>query len=193
MELVTMAAAESSPAVGATTYLDIHVVNVGPDSLQAGVAVVGVDELIHERVAEPGDGDEPSVLVLPEPGGLDQHLGALLEQELLVAGSGHVLAQRVRDVGVDVVLGGPGGVVGGGLLAVDGPPGEQRTLLAHLPGPLPGLVQHAVAEAQEVQGDPRLVVDQEGKHVDLGVPEVVPVVAAGRDRLGRDALLMGPR
>ena len=54
------------------------------------------------------------------------------EQQLRVAGHPDVLVQRVGDVGVDVVLRGAGGVVGGRLMAVDRAPREQGSGAADL-------------------------------------------------------------
>jgi hypothetical protein len=86
----------------------------------------------------------------------------------------------------------PGLEVGRGLLAVDGPPREQRPPLAQFTGPLPGPIEHAVPEAQQVPGDPRLGVRQQRQDIDLGVPEVVALIARSGLALGRDADPFGP-
>ena len=64
--------------------------------------------------------------VLPEACRLDHHLGALVDEEVDVAGGVEVALQRVRHGGVDVVLGGARRVVRRRLLAVDGAPRVQR-------------------------------------------------------------------
>src|SRR5699024_12387822 len=76
------------------------------------------------------------------------------------------------DVRIDVVLRSAGGVVGRGLVAVDGAPGEQRAPLVQLARPLPCLGQQVGAEAQRVPRPARLRERQERDHVDLGVTEV---------------------
>jgi len=68
----------------------------------------------------------PETEIGPHAGGFDDQFGSLAAHELPVCGHGTVVAYRIRDVGVDVVLGGTSGVVGGGLFAVDGSPREQR-------------------------------------------------------------------
>lgn len=67
----------------------------------------------------------PEAEVGVEPGGLDEDGEAVTHEQFLVAGGADVLHERVRDVGVDVHLGGTGGVVRRGLLTVDGAPGEE--------------------------------------------------------------------
>ena len=95
-----------------------------------------------------------------------------------------VAAHGVGDVGVEVVLGGAGLEVPGRLLAVDGPPGEDGTRVAEGGGALTGLVEHRVAEPEQVAGDPRLGVGEERQHVHLAVPEVVAVVPPAAEPLG---------
>ncbi len=72
----------------------------------------------------------------PEPRRLHEQLGALVGEEVDVAGGLQVPAQREHDGRVDVVLRGARGVVGRCFLAVDRPPREQRPDLAHLGRPL---------------------------------------------------------
>ena len=161
---------------------------------------VGVDVVVDDGRVLVGPGDavdveagRVGVVVEAEVGeqsrDLDQHLGALVAEELDVAGGRDVAVDGVRDVGVDVVLGGAGRVVRRRLLAVDRAPGEQRAALRHLRRPLASLRQRAVSEPQQVAGGVGVVVGEHRDHVHLGVPEVVPVVAAGRHRLGGDAAL----
>ena len=123
----------------------------------------------------------------PEAGGLDQHLRTLVEHQGLVVGDLDIFAQGVEDIGVDVILGRPRGVVGRGLLAVDGAPGEQRPHLVDHLRALPGLVQHTVAKTQQVAGHARSGVGQKRQDIDLGVPEVVPLVGLAGQSLGGDA------
>ncbi len=61
-----------------------------------------------------------------------------------------------------------------------------------MPGPRPGLVQITVSKLQEIPGNAWGGVNQEGQHVDLGVPEVVALVALARKTLGRNARALGP-
>jgi hypothetical protein len=60
--------------------------------------------------------------VLPQPGGLDEDLGALADEEVDIAARVEVALQREGDGGVDVVLRSPRRVVRGCLLAIDGAP-----------------------------------------------------------------------
>jgi hypothetical protein len=71
-----------------------------------------------------GRAEEPEVD--PQPGGLDEDLRPDLGEQDAVAAHVDVALDRVRDVGVDVVLRRAGRVVGRRLLAVDRPPREQR-------------------------------------------------------------------
>ena len=112
-------------------------------------------------------------------------------EEVVVAGGADVLAQRVGDVGVDVVLRGAGRVVGRRLLAVDGAPREERAALGQLVGAAPRGVEQRVAEPQRVPRRPRDRVGEERHHVDLGVPEVVAAVAGAGHALRRRC--PGPR
>ena len=128
----------------------------------------------------------------PQPGRLDQDLGALVGEEVDVAGGVQVPLEGVDHRGVDVVLGGAGGVVRRGLLAVDGPPRVERPELAQLGGPLAGRVEHLPPEAEQLAGGVGVGEGQERQDVDLGVPEVVAVVATAGHALGGDPLLVGP-
>ncbi len=101
-------------------------------------------------------------------------------------------AQGVGDVGVDVVLRGAGGVVGRGLLAVDRAPREERARLRQLARATAGRVEHAGSgTAARSRAIRRRGVGEERQDVDLGVPEVVALVAGAGDALGRDAGLLG--
>src|SRR6516165_481202 len=71
--------------------------------------------------------------VQPKPRRFHEHLGTAVPQELLVAGRLHVLAQRIHDVGVDVVLRGPGGVVCRSFFPADGAPREHGSSMAQFP------------------------------------------------------------
>ena len=87
-----------------------------------------------------------------QPGQLDEDLGALAVEELGVARGGHVAVDRVGDIGVDVVLRGARRVVRRGLFAVDRPPREQRSALAHLDRPLARQWKGAVTEVEQLAG-----------------------------------------
>ena len=130
--------------------------------------------------------------VLPQTRRLDEDLGAVGVHELLVAGGQRVAPHGVADVSVDVVLRGAGLVVGTRLLAVDRPPREQCAALAEDLGPFAGVVEHRVPEPQQVPGRAGQCVGQERQDVDLGVPEVVALVAAAGQALGGDAGALGP-
>ena len=129
----------------------------------------------------------------PQAGGFDQDLRALVRHEVDVAGCFEVAPHREHDCGVDVVLRRAGRVVGGGLLAVDRAPREQRADLAHLSGALAGGGEHLPSEADHLSRRLGHRVREERHHVDLGVPEVVAVVAASGDALRGDALLLRAR
>ena len=95
-----------------------------------------------------------------------------------VAGRVDVLAQRIGDVGVDVVLRGTGRVVGRRLLAVDRAPREQGAVLLKLLGPPLAAAASSSGTARRC-GPVRRGVREERQDVDLGVPEVVaPVTGA---------------
>ncbi|OPZ76846.1 MAG: hypothetical protein BWY79_01428 [Actinobacteria bacterium ADurb.Bin444] len=96
--------------------------------------------------------------------------------------------QRIGDVGVDVVLGRAGCVVRRGLVPVDGTPGEQGSPLVDFARPLPGFVQHTITMAQEILGQSGSRVDQEGKSVNLGIPEVVTFITPTGQALGRNTI-----
>ena len=104
-----------------------------------------------------------------------------------------VLVQRVRDVRVDVVLRGARRVPRRRLAAVDRAPRVQRAAMAHLGRPLARRAQHPAAELQHLPRPLRARVDEERDDVDLRVPEVVALVAAAGDALGRDAVALGAR
>ena len=89
----------------------------------------------------------------------------------------------------------PAGVPRGGLLAGDRPPRVQRADVADLPRPFACRVEQAAAEAQHLLGAARVRMDEEGDDVDLGVPEVVALVAAPGHALGgyAEALAAGRR
>ena len=129
--------------------------------------------------------------VLPEAGRLHEQLGRFAGEEVDVAAGVEVALHGEGDRRVDVVLRGAGGVVRRRLLAVDRAPREQRADLVQLGRPLAGGRQLAPAEAQHLARQLRVRVGEEGHDVDLGVPEVVALVAAAGDRLGGDALLLG--
>ena len=161
---------------------------------QVRVGVVVDDGRVLVR---PGDGvdDELAVAALgeeaepePEPGRLDEHLGAAVEHQRVVAGDRAVLAQGVGDVGVDVVLGGAGDVARGCLLPGDRAPREQRAAVVELARPFAGGVEHADAKREHVARMLRARVREERCDVDLGVPEVVSLVAVAGHTLGRDAV-----
>ncbi|MDF2574998.1 MAG: hypothetical protein K0S05_1910, partial [Agromyces sp.] len=163
---------------------------------------VRVEVVVHDRRVLVGPGHavdveyvvgvrSPEAEVLPHPRGLDEDVDRTSREEVLVAGGRDVLAQRIRDVGVDVVLRGAGGVVRRRLLSVDRAPGEQGAVLVELHGPGAGGVEHPLPEAQRVAGDDRRRVGEEREHVDLAVPEVVAAVAGARDTLRRHPAAIG--
>ena len=84
-----------------------------------------------------------------------------------------------------MVLGRSCGIVCRGLVAIDGSPGEEGPPLIYLSRALPGLVEITVPELQEVPGNARRGVDQEGHHVNLGIPKVMTFVALPGEPLGR--------
>mgnify|MGYP000895072032 CR=1 FL=1 len=65
--------------------------------------------------------------------------------------------------------------------------------LVDLPGSLPGLVEHVVPVSQETLGDVRRRIGEKRHDIDLGVPEVVAVVATAGQALGRDAVTFHSR
>ena len=112
-------------------------------------------------------------------------------QEILIARGIHVFPERIHNVSVDVVLSRTRCVVRRCLISADGPPGKKRPFLIHLPGPLPGLVEKAESELEQVFGDTRRGIDPEGEYVDLGIPEVVSLIALPGEPLGRDPSVLG--
>ena len=147
-----------------------------------------VTPLMHEALAAlTGEAAE----IEPEAGGLDEHLGAVAVQEVAVAGGVDVFAQRVHDVGVDVILRGAGGVVGRCLVAVDGAPGEAGAGMAELARPGPGLGQLVVAVLEDAPRHARVGVDEERQDVDLGIPEIVALIGLAGEAAGTDAVALG--
>ena len=126
----------------------------------------------------------------PQPGGLDQQLGAEVAVELLVQGGVVVPDDGVGDVGVDVEGRRPRRPVARRLLAVDRAPREGRSAHAQLRGPRPGHLQGRVPPAQRVPGRARRGVGEHRQDVGLGVPERVAVVAGAGEALGRDRLAL---
>lgn len=84
-------------------------------SHQVGVRVVVYHGVVFIRPGDGVDAEFPrfcvrvEAQVQPEPRRFHEHLGTAVPQELLVAGRLHVFAQRMHDVGVNVVLRGSGG------------------------------------------------------------------------------------
>ena len=175
----------AQPADGGGGEIEVqpgHQVGVGVVVDHGGVFVgpghaVDVESLVGAVEAE----------VLPQPGGLDEDFRADLAEQASAALHVGVAHDRVRDIGVDVILGGALLEIGRSLLAVDGPPREQRPSLAHLGRPLPRAAEHAVPEPQQVPGDPGLGVGQERQDVDLGIPEVVALIGLPGQPLRRDS------
>ena len=143
--------------------------------------LVGACDLVDAEGAIAGRDVVPQVR--PQAGGLEHDLGATLEQERPVAGRRDVLPDRVGDVGVDVVLGRAGGEVRRRLLPSDGAPRIQRAALAHLCRTLASPVQDPASVAEQGAGNRGLRVGEERQGEDLGVPEVVTVVALARQAL----------
>ena len=165
---------------------------------QVRVQVVVDDGVVLVRPGHPVDPELAVVAaeeaeVDPQARGLDQDLRADLLEEFPVTGDVHILAKRVHDVRVDVVLRRPRRVIRGGLVAVDGAPGEERAALVDLPRACARLGQEGMPLTKQVLRDPRLGVREERQHVDLGVPEIVPLVTGPRQALGRHAHALGAR
>ena len=164
---------------------------------------VRVEVVVDDRRVLVGTGDAVDVEllravgaveaeVLPQPGRLDEDLGALAGEELDVAAGVEVALEGERDRRVDVVLRRAGGVVGRRLLAVDRAPRVQRAALAQLGRPLRGPCRSVrQRNRSSFRADLGVGVGEERDDVDLGVPEVVALVAAAGDPLGGDALLLG--
>ena len=163
---------------------------------------VGEEVVVHHRGVFVGAGHAvdvkrrvrvvaPETQVGPHPRGLHEDVDAVAHQEGGVAAGVDVLHQGVGDVGVDVDLRRTGGVVGRGLLAVDRAPREERSALGHLAGAGLGCGQHPSTELQGVPSAGRRGVGQERGHIDLGVPEVVTLVARTRHTLRGHPLLVG--
>ena len=114
------------------------------------VEVVVHDRRVLIRARNPEDvelgrgsllGFIPKPQIRPQAGRFNQDLKALNDQKVRVPCHPHVLVNRVRDVGVDVVLRGPRRIVGGRFFAADGAPRKQRPLLAHGGSALAGRIQ----------------------------------------------------
>ncbi|OQA43410.1 MAG: hypothetical protein BWY50_00953 [Spirochaetes bacterium ADurb.Bin315] len=120
-----------------------------------------------------------------EAGRFDQELQTAFIQDGVILCDVEVLVERIGDVRVDVVLGGSGGEVGGGLRSVDRPPREQGPFLGKLPCPLFRIRQHADPIEQQVAGFFRIGVGEERKSVDLRVPEGVTLIPDAGEALGR--------
>ena len=133
----------------------------------------------------------PEAEIGPEAGRLHQDLGALVSQEVDVACRLEIPDEGEHHGGVDVVLRRAGRVVGRCLLAVDRAPRVERAALVEHLRPAAGGVEHPPPEAHHLPCGLGIGVGEERDDVDLGVPEVVTVVAAGGHRLGRHPLLMG--
>ena len=167
-----------------------HVDDVGRESQREPRHHVGVDVVVDHRRVLVGAGDAVDVEarrvgavveaeVGEQPRHLDEHLGTLAAEELGVAGGRDVAVDGVGDVGVDVVLGGARRVVRRRLLAVDRAPRVQRPALRHLRSP--GGVRRAACGGgswSRSRAAAGLLYGEQRDHVDLGVPEVVAVVAA---------------
>ena len=81
----------------------------------------------------------------------------------------------------------PAGIVGRRLLAADRAPREQRAALAHLGRAGARLVEDPAPVAQQGARDRGLGVGEERQREDLGVPEVVALVALARQALRGEA------
>ena len=132
----------------------------------------------------------PEAEVGPEPRGLDQEVHALAIHEFLVSAGSDVLAEGVGNVSVDVILRGPGRVIGRCLFTVDRAPREERAALGKFLRAAAGRTEHVVTETQFAARHLRRCVGQEREHEDLGVPEVVPAVARARHTLRGDTGLL---
>ena len=111
-----------------------------------GRVLVGAGDPMDVERLRPVASVEPEVG--PQPGGLDEDLGAFVGEEVDVAGGLQVSAQGEHHRRVDVVLRGAGGVVGRRLLAVDRPPRVERADLAHLRRP--GTRRRACAQRNRI-------------------------------------------
>ena len=167
-----------------------HQVRVGV-VVDDGRVLVGPGHAVDAEAPAAALGEEPEPH--PEARGLDQHLGALVEQEPEVARDAVVLVHRVGDVGVDVVLRGAGRVPRRGLLAVDRAPRIERARVADLLGAAARRAEHPDAEVERLPGPLGVRVDEERQDVDLGVPEVVALVAVAGHALGRHAEALAAR
>ena len=167
-----------------------HQVRVGV-VVDDGRVLVGPGHAVDAEAPVAALGEEPEAH--PEARRLDEHLGALVEQEPEVAGDAVVLVHRVGDVGVDVVLRGAGRVPRRGLLAVDRPPRVERARVADLLRAAARGAEHPDAEVERLPGPLGVRVDEERQDVDLGVPEVVALVAVAGDALGRHAEALAAR
>ena len=156
-----------------------------------GRVLVGTGDAMDVESFRPIGLCPPETQVRPHPRRLHQHSGTVTVQEVGVPCDVAVLGKGMRDVGIDVVLGGTCSVVGRSLLTVDGAPREKRPLLAEHLSTLLRLRQQADAVPQGVTSHSRGGVGQEGHQVHLGVPEVMPLVPRPRDPLGRDPELIG--
>ena len=157
---------------------------------QVGEDVVVDQRGILVRAGDAGQVERAAVVEVavsvPQPGGLDQHLGAALGEERGVTGGRHVPQHRVGDVGVDVQARAARRPVAGALPAAECPPRVGGAGQAQFGRPLAGLGQVGVPPAQRRAGQLRRQVRQHRQHVALGVPEHVPVVAVAGQSLGRD-------
>ncbi len=149
-----------------------------------GVLVRAGDRVDAEAAAAP-IGEEAEVK--PQPGCLHEDFGSIAVEKIVVAGHLDKFADRIGDGGIDVVLGGAGGIIRGRFLPIDRTPGVECAALADLSRSFPCGVQHAVAEQEEVPRGLGIGVDQERDHVHFCIPEIVTLVGLAGQSLRRDA------
>src|SRR5262245_52197575 len=59
--------------------------------------------------------------------------------------------------------------------------------MAQVPGVVSGLLEHLVAEGQQIPGGPGGGIDQKRQHVDLGIPKVMSLIGLSREAFRWDA------
>ena len=148
----------------------------------AGVGVVVVVDQAGVLVGAGDAVDQEASLrhvphVHPQACRFQQHLRALRDQVLPVAGGVIVGAHRIGDIAHDMILGCARQEIAAALAPVDGTPGIQRALqVPQQPRVFSCRLQRAVAVAQQLSGQLRHGEGEKGHHVHFRIPEVVPLV-----------------
>src|SRR5262249_43547867 len=94
---------------------------------------------------------------------------------------------------VEMILCGPGRVIGRGFLPTDGAPRERGSTMAQLFGTSSCLRQHFVAKGQQISGNPRGGIGEKRQHIDLGVPEIMSLVRLCGEAFRRQARIFRTR